>query len=142
MSRKYVYPTTGLKRYRFPTHVNELVVDRSEASCSEVFVVVLAPGEAPPLHKHDDTEQVYYVLEGRGVLSVGQKRETHPVAAGQVVVVPPGTWHSIRAEGGAVRYLAVDCFVSKDGRLEATWDEHVRAVCRQQGWDYSAVVGS
>ncbi len=61
---KYVYDTTGLKRYRFPTHVNDLVVDRSEAECSEVFMVVLQPGEAPPLHKHDDTEQVYYMLDG------------------------------------------------------------------------------
>jgi mannose-6-phosphate isomerase-like protein (cupin superfamily) len=139
---KYVYDTTGLKRYRFPTHVNDLVVDRSEASCSEVFVVVLQPGEAPPLHKHDDTEQVYYILDGEGILSVGQDRSGHPVMAGQVVVIPPATWHSIRAEGGPVRYLAVDCFVSARDREEPTWDEHVRAVCRQQGWDYSQVVGS
>lgn len=138
---RYVYETAGLKRYRFPTHVNELVMDRSEASCSEVFVVVLRPGEAPPLHKHDDTEQVYYLLDGEGTLSIGQERSGHPVMAGQVVVVPPGTWHSIRAEGGPVRYLAVDCFVSREGRQEATWDEHVRAVCRQQGWNYSEVVG-
>ncbi len=137
---KYVYDTTGLKRYRFPTHVNDLVVDRSEAKCSEVFMVVLEPGEAPPLHQHDDTEQVYYMLDGEGVLTVGEGSEAHPVMAGQVVVIPPTVPHSIRAVGGPVRYLAVDSFVSPEGKLEATWDEHVKAVCGQQGWKYEDVV--
>ena len=131
---KYVYDTAGLKRYRFPTHVNDLVVDRSEAECSEVFMVVLEAGEAPPLHKHDDTEQVYYLLDGEGILTVGENKEAHPVMAGQVVVIPPAVPHSIRAVGGPVRYLAVDSFLSPQARLEATWDEHVRAVCAQQGW--------
>ena len=137
---KCVYDTTDLKRYRFPTHVNDLVVDRSECQASEVFVVVLEPGEAPPLHKHDDTEQVYYVLEGEGILFIGGKGEEHPVRAGQVVVVPPATLHSIKAVGGAVRYLAVDSFVSPQAKLEATWDEHVRAICKEHGWDYGRIV--
>ncbi len=137
---RYVYGTSNLKRYRFPTHINDLVYDRSQARCSESFVVVLEPGGAPPLHKHDDTEQVFYVQEGRGALSVGKPAaETFPVRPGDVVVLPPGTWHSIRAEGGAMRYLAVDCFVSEKGKLEPTWDEHVRALCRTQGWDYGKV---
>jgi mannose-6-phosphate isomerase-like protein (cupin superfamily) len=138
---RYVYDTTGLKRYRFPTHVNDLVVDRSECAASEVFVVVLEPGEAPPLHKHDDTEQVYYVLDGEGILTAGREETAVPVMAGQVVVIPPGEPHSIRAVGGPVRYLAVDSFVTPEGKLEATWDEHVRAVCAQQGWDYDQVAG-
>ena len=44
----YIFSTEKTKRYRFPTHINDLVMDRSEASSSEVFIVVLAPGEAPP----------------------------------------------------------------------------------------------
>ena len=50
---KYVF--NEITRYRFPTHVNDLVMDRAEAETSEAFMVVLKPGEAPPLHKHDDT---------------------------------------------------------------------------------------
>ena len=137
---RYVYPTVGLKRYRFPTHVNDLVFDRSEARSSEAFVVVLEPGESPPKHRHDDTEQVFYVLEGRGTLTAGDGDERHAVSPGDVVLVPPGTWHSIRAEGGGLRYLAVDCFVSDRAREEPTWDEHARAMCRRNGWDYEEVV--
>jgi mannose-6-phosphate isomerase-like protein (cupin superfamily) len=136
----FVYETTGLKRYRFPTHVNDLVVDRSECAASEVFVVVLQPGEAPPLHRHDDTEQVYYILDGEGILTVGEEKQTLPVMASQVVVVPPATPHSIQATGGPMRYLAVDSFLSAEAKLEATWDEHVRAVCDQQGWKFEDVV--
>lgn len=137
---KHVYSTRRLKRYRFPTHINDLVYDRSEAQGTEAFVVVLRPGGAPPLHKHDDTEQVFYVLSGRGALSVGKKAQRHAVKAGDVVVLPPGTWHSIRARGGAMRYLAIDCFTTAAGRLEPTWDAHVRVLCRNQGWDYRKVV--
>jgi quercetin dioxygenase-like cupin family protein len=136
----YVYPTVGLKRYRFPTHINDLVFDRSEARCSEAFLVVLGPGEAPPRHRHDDTEQVFYVLDGRGTLAVGDRDERFPLAPGHVVLVPPGTWHSVRAEGGPMRYLAIDCFVSDRAREEPTWDAHARALCARNGWDYEAVV--
>ena len=138
---KYVHHTRRLKRYRFPTHINDLIFDRADARCSEAFMVVLGPGGGPPLHKHDDTEQVFYVIEGRGTLSVGQEMQPHPVAERDVVVLPPGTWHTIRAEGGPMRYLAIDCFVSGEARKESTWDEHARVLCKEQGWDYGNVVG-
>jgi len=51
---KYVFDTSNTKRYKFPTHINDLVMDRAEATTSEVFIVVLEPGQAPPLHKHED----------------------------------------------------------------------------------------
>lgn len=136
----YVYSTTGLKRYRFPTHVNDLVFDRSEARCSEAFIVVLEPGESPPRHRHEDTEQVFYILEGSGTLTVGDDDACHAVSPGQVVLIPPGTWHRIQAEGGSMRYLAVDCFVSDRAREEPTWDEHARAMCARNGWNYESVV--
>ena len=138
---QYVFGTTNLKRYEFPTHINDIVVDRAEAKVSEVFVVVVHPGSAPPLHKHDDTEQVFYVLEGHGTLTVGEDRRQFPVAPGDVVRVPMGTWHSIRAESETdLKYLCVDCFGDGRAEDEPTWDDHVKTLCREQGWDYSQVV--
>ena len=137
---KFVFPTSKTKRYRFPTHVNDLVVDRAESETSEVFVVVLEPGEAPPLHQHDDTEQVFYILEGRGVLRIGAKRKSFPVQPSDVVRIPPRTLHSIQCHGRKpLRYLAVDCFVAGRPAAEPTWDSHVKVLCRQQGWDYRQV---
>ena len=138
----YVFSTKQPKRYSFPTHVNYLVMDRSEASSSEVFIVELAPGEAPPPHQHDDMEQVFYVLSGQGRLVIGEHSETYLVDPGDVVRVPPGTPHTIHALGDApLRYLAVDCFPNGHPDAEPTWDDHIKQVCQQMGWDYEQVVG-
>jgi mannose-6-phosphate isomerase-like protein (cupin superfamily) len=138
---QFVFPTSKLKRYRFPTHVNDLVVDRADAETSEVFVVVLEPGEAPPLHQHDETEQIFYVLTGHGVLRIGANRKKFPVRAGDVVRIPPKTLHSIRCQGKKeLRYLAIDCFVGGRPAHEPTWDAHAKVVCSNHGWDYGQVV--
>ena len=138
-----VFPTSKFKHYRFPTHVNDLVVDRADAETSEVFVVVLEPGEAPPLHQHDDTEQIFYVLSGRGILRIGANRKKYAVRAGDVVRIPPRTLHSIRCQGArALRYLAVDCFLNGRPRHEPTWDSHARAICANNGWNYGQVCQS
>lgn len=138
---KYVFSTTHPKRYRFPTHANLLVMDRSEATSSEVFIVELAPGEAPPLHQHDDTEQVFYVLSGQGRLEIGREGDAYPVNPGDVIRIPPATPHRIHCQGEvSLTYLAVDCFPAGRPQAEPTWDDHVKTVCREQGWDYQQVV--
>jgi mannose-6-phosphate isomerase-like protein (cupin superfamily) len=140
-SAKCVFSTKNLKRYQFPTHINDLVMDRSEAKHSEVFMVIVPAHSAPPFHKHDDTEQIFYVLEGRGTLSIGDNRERHPVAPGDVVRVPMKTYHSIKSEDGKeLKYLCVDCFGDSRLENEPTWDDHVKTLCREQGWDYKTVV--
>lgn len=136
---QYVFSTRYTRHYRFPTHTNDLVIDRADAAASEVFVVVLEPGEAPPPHRHPDTEQIFHVLDGQGILTAGEEGETHTVSPGDVVRIPLDTLHSIRAEGGPLRYLAVDCFPGGRPVDEPTWDSHVRAMCREHGWDYDSI---
>jgi mannose-6-phosphate isomerase-like protein (cupin superfamily) len=138
---KYVFSTADLTRYQFPTHINDLVMDRSEASFSEVFIVVIEPGKAPPLHVHNDTEQIFYVLEGSGVLTIGKEEPQNlPVSPGDIVRIPVGEWHSIEADTGTVlKYLAIDCFGSIRNEDEPTWDSHVKVLCKEQGWDYLSV---
>lgn len=136
----FVFDTARVQRYRFPTHTNDLVLDRSDAHTSEVFIVILEPGEAPPLHQHDDTEQIFYILEGRGTLSTGAERATHSVKPGDIVRIPPSTLHSIQANGGApLKYVAVDCFLNGRPGNEPTWDSHAQVVCGQQGWNIDEV---
>lgn len=137
---RYVFPTHQFKHYRFPTHTNDLVMDRAEAATSEVFVVVLEPGEAPPRHQHDDTEQIFYILGGRGRLEIGDPLTEHAVAADDVVRIPMGVPHRIFCVGDKpLRYLAIDCFVGGRPTAEPTWDAHVRVMCLANGWDYAAI---
>ena len=138
---KYVFNTRDTILYRFPTHSNELVMDRAEAMTSEVFIVILEPGEAPPLHVHHDTEQVFYVLEGKGELYIGTEGEQRfPVGAGDVVRIPPGTHHRVLCQGPEpMKYLSVDCFVNGRPAAEPTWESHVRVMATQNGWDLAKI---
>lgn len=141
MPTQYVFGTEKLTRYRLPTHCADLVVDRAQASCSEVFIVVIDPNHATPLHKHDDMEQIFYVLQGKDVLTIGDEKKQCPVKPGDVVRVPLRTYHSIRAEGDKeITYLCVDCFGSDRAKAEATWSEHIKAYYDQVGLDFNTVV--
>ena len=140
---QYVFNTKKVKRYCFPTHINDLVMNRSEAETSEVFVVVIAPGKAPPMHKHTDTEQIFYVLKGRGRLEIAGEKEEYQVKPGDFVRIPARTLHRIFCVSkGALEYLAVDCFTKGRPQAEPTWESHVAVMCRQNGWDIKQVTSS
>ena len=138
---KYVFPTDRTTRYRFPTHTNLLVMDRAEATASESFITVMEPGEAPPLHVHHDTEQVFFVLSGEGRLITGaDEQDQGPIVPGDLVRIPPGTWHKVPCVGDEpLRYLVVDVFPGGRPSAEPTWESHVRVVCEGNGWDFDAV---
>jgi quercetin dioxygenase-like cupin family protein len=137
---RYVFSTTDTIRYRYPTHVNDLVLDRTEAATTEVFIVVLEPGAAPPLHQHADTEQIFYIMEGTGTLTIGDPAQSFNVRPGDVVRIPPHTLHSIKCEGTAtLRYLSVDAFVGEKPAAEPTWESHVQTLCARFGWDFNQV---
>jgi len=138
---RYVFSTEDTTRYRFPTHVNDLVLDRSESTVTEVFIVVLEPGEAPPLHRHPDTEQVFFILTGEAELAIGPEgSERFRVKPGDVVRIPPDTLHMIANDGSVpVRYLSIDAFPGARPIDEPTWDDHVRGICAAQGWDFASV---
>ena len=78
-------------------------MDRSESETSEVFIVIIEPKKAPPLHKHDDTEQIFYILEGEGDLEIGKEDMYHhhkqSVHSGDIVRIPPRMFHTIHCRG-------------------------------------------
>jgi quercetin dioxygenase-like cupin family protein len=56
------------------------------------------PGKQVPWHKHDDTEQVMFILEGEVDMTI--EDETATLKAGDVVVVNRGLHHKLFSEGG------------------------------------------
>ena len=138
---KYVFDPRQVIRYRFPTHTNDLIMDRRDAAASEAFFVILEPGEAPPLHVHPDAEQVFYILEGVAQMTVGREDpETFALRAGDFVRTPPGVHHAVRNTGpGRFSYLSIDCFTAGPSAAEPTWDSHVRVMCAEHGWDFDSV---
>ena len=64
-------------------------------------MAIMGPGaEAAPLHCHSAEEELFVVLEGDGVLLLGNDEEEHPVRTGSVVGRPPGTGVSHAFRGG------------------------------------------
>ncbi len=56
-----------------------------------------APGSEQPVHGHPESEQAYVIVRGSGVMRVGD--EFQEVGPGDLVLVPPGSGHSIRNTG-------------------------------------------
>ena len=63
---------------------------------------------------HALEEELFYVLEGNGTLTLGD--EQHPLRAGDVVARPPGTGvpHALRASDQGMTYLAYGTRVPGD----------------------------
>ena len=56
------------------------------------------PGKEVPWHRHEDTEQVMFILDGEVEMTI--EDETRTLRAGDVVVVNRGLHHSLRSPGG------------------------------------------
>jgi len=55
----------------------------------------LATGQATQRHYHRASEEVYFVLEGRGAMELDGRQSD--VTPGDAVLIPPGAWHRITA---------------------------------------------
>jgi len=60
--------------------------------------VQYAPGKQVPWHKHDDTEQVMFILDGDVEMTI--EEDTTTLGPGDVVVVNRGLNHKLYSEGG------------------------------------------
>ncbi|MBI4026805.1 MAG: cupin domain-containing protein [Verrucomicrobia bacterium] len=130
-----IYSIKRTTPYHFREHTNELVMDRSHAEACEVFVTIIQPGKTTPLHKHDDAEQVYFVLSGIGRIERGQKcRTPQTIRPGEVVHIPRETYHKVSCAGKkTLKYLVVDVFPGGRPEAEPTWHSHVAGVAQWLG---------
>jgi len=67
----------------------------------------IRPGQATQRHRHAQTEEIYYILEGEGRMTVDA--EVQPVAGGDTILIPPGVWHSISNTGRCDLVLLCCC---------------------------------
>ena len=135
-----VYNLKKGKRYRFPTHINDLIIDRKDTEGNEVFIVILGPDEKPPIHSHPDVEQIFYIISGYGLLSLGKKGKNKlKVKKNQIVYIPRKEYHSIQNAGQKqMVYLAIAIFIIKS-KKEPTWDSHIQTICNRWGWDIKKI---
>lgn len=90
------------KLSRFDTHWDPHVV--ADYNDNDVMVVKFQ-GEFP-FHKHDTTDDFFYVLEGEMVMDIDGE-ESRVVKAGELFVVPRGVVHRPRSVG-EVKVLLIE----------------------------------
>ena len=97
------------------------LIDRttSEIELCSLAEEVLPPGASVGRHHHLETEEVYYLLEGSGRMTVGD--ETREVAAGDAIFIPRGATHSLKNTGAKSLRLLLVCgpaYSREDHRME------------------------
>jgi mannose-6-phosphate isomerase-like protein (cupin superfamily) len=75
------------------------ILDRTTSGVKQQSLAeaTLPPGAETATHRHRRTEELYYVLRGRGIMTLGG--QSRAVGPGDGVLIPPGTPHSIRTVG-------------------------------------------
>jgi mannose-6-phosphate isomerase-like protein (cupin superfamily) len=68
---------------------------------------VISPGRRIELHKHHESEEIYHIIEGAGLMTLGG--ETFPVAVGDTILIPKGAEHQMTNTSKAALKLLCCC---------------------------------
>jgi len=80
------------------------------------------------MHSHRP-EQVYFILEGCGQMTVGG--ETQKVGPGDCVFIPSGQPHGLKNDGNVtLRYFSAAAPAYEPGHVEKTW--HLKSEAEKQ----------
>jgi mannose-6-phosphate isomerase-like protein (cupin superfamily) len=73
------------------------ILDRTNAPVKNQSLAEasLPTGAATERHFHRESEELYFILEGKGTMEVDG--ESQGVGPGDAILIPPGAWHQISA---------------------------------------------
>lgn len=90
------------------SEIRELLAHRNSCVRQQSLAEArLPPGSSTAPHFHARTEEIYYILEGRGQMTIGD--ESREVGPGDAIAIPPGAIHTIRNTGPAVLKFLCCC---------------------------------
>ena len=98
------------------------LIDRTTSGITQCSLAeeILPPGHAVTPHQHRQIEEIYYVVAGRGLMTVGD--EVREVEAGDAVYIPRGHRHTLENTGSEPIKLILVCgpaFFYEDEIIEA-----------------------
>jgi len=102
--------------------IRELLAHRNSSIRQQSLAEArLAAGAATTPHHHRVTEEIYYILEGRAEMTLGDV--TRGVGPGDAIAIPPGVRHTIRNTGSGELVFLCTCapgYEHSDTFLETT----------------------
>jgi mannose-6-phosphate isomerase-like protein (cupin superfamily) len=87
------------------SEIRELLAYRNSCIQNQTLAEArLGPGMSTTPHFHPKTEEIYYILEGRGRMQVGE--DIRSVGPNDAIAIPPGARHQITNIGDStLRFL-------------------------------------
>ncbi len=70
-------------------------------------LATVQPGAKTERHRHHQTEEIYHITAGRGLMTLGEKR--FEVTVGDTMCILPGTAHCIECIGTTALELLCAC---------------------------------
>jgi mannose-6-phosphate isomerase-like protein (cupin superfamily) len=85
------------------------LIDRTTSGITQCSLAeeILLPGQTVTPHRHREIEEIYYIVEGRGLMTVGD--EQREIAAGDAVYVPRANRHTLTNTGTEPIRLLLVC---------------------------------
>lgn len=78
--------------------IREILAPRNSCIVRQSLAeATLAPGASTEAHYHPNTEEIYYLLSGTGIMAI--EEEIREVVPGDSIAIPPGARHQIRNSG-------------------------------------------
>ena len=80
------------------SEIRELLAHRNSCVRNQSLAEArLHPGAATTVHHHPRAEEIYYILEGEGLMQI--EEASRQVGPGDAIAIPPGKQHQIRNVG-------------------------------------------
>jgi mannose-6-phosphate isomerase-like protein (cupin superfamily) len=87
------------------SEIRELLAYRNSCIRNQTLAEARLPaGASTAPHHHVQTEEIYYILEGQGMMQVADRQAA--VGPGDAIAIPPGVSHQITNTGpGVLKFL-------------------------------------
>lgn len=90
------------------SHIRELMHPRVHGNgLQSLAEAIVAPGQETRLHKHIQSEELYHITQGEGLMTLAH--DCFIVQAGDTICIPPNTAHKIKNTGTAPLKILCCC---------------------------------
>jgi mannose-6-phosphate isomerase-like protein (cupin superfamily) len=119
---RFLKNVTDGKKYEFGSNTTILLLDRTETNRSEFVLVEWPAGNKGAMVAHQEKEQTFFVLEGKGSVTIGN--ETEAVKPGDIIFVPRNIAHTTAAGKDTLKYLCLNSMITdtQDKTFEEMYD--------------------
>ncbi len=97
LAPRIVTPETAAPIRPFGIDMRVMLGAEATGGGFSAVIGTLAPGQGPPLHRHLDRDEYFFVLEGTYHLTVGDQESD--IGPGTLAFVPRGTMHGFTNTG-------------------------------------------